>query len=101
MADETVTNEELDVEESEFITLEYEDGGSERCEVVGVFDVNEKDYIALVPDSDQDNVYLYGYDEHEDGTFSLIDIEDEEEFATVAETYDALLEEDDEDEDAE
>ena len=48
MAEDKNTFEE-DVESAEFITLEYEDGTSERCEVLGVFDVEEKQYVALAP----------------------------------------------------
>ena len=42
--------------------------------------------------------------EYEDGTFSLADIEDDEEFAAVSEMYESLMDEgdvDDEDEDSE
>lgn len=89
------TDETLeDVESSEFITLEYEDGTSERCEVLGIFDCNDKEYVVLVPDSDDDSVYLYEYQEHDDGTFSLADIADDEEFAAVEATYEELMEED-------
>ena len=103
MAEDKNTFEE-DVESAEFITLEYEDGTSERCEVLGVFDVEEKQYVALAPEEDETSVYLYGYSEHEDGTFSLADIEDDEEFAAVSEMYESLMDEgdvDDEDEDSE
>lgn len=103
MAEDKNTFEE-DVESAEFITLEYEDGTSERCEVLGVFDVEEKQYVALAPEEDETSVYLYGYNEHEDGTFSLADIEDDEEFAAVSEMYESLMDEgdaDDENEDSE
>ena len=60
MAEDKNTFEE-DVESAEFITLEYEDGTSERCEVLGVFDVEEKQYVALAPEEDETSVYLYGY----------------------------------------
>ena len=97
MADEQTTpaDESLeDAESAEFVTLEYEDGTSERCEVLGVFACDEKDYIALVPESDDDSVYLYEYQEHDDGTFSLADIADDEEFARVEAVFDELTDED-------
>ena len=97
MADEHTTpaDESLeDAESSEFVTLEYEDGTSERCEVLGIFDCDEKEYIALVPESDDDSVYLYEYQEHDDGTFSLADIADDEEFARVEAVFDELTDED-------
>ena len=53
-------------------------------------------------EEDETSVYLYGYNEHEDGTFSLADIEDDEEFAAVSEMYENLMDEgEDEDEDSE
>ena len=36
-------------EEEDIITLEYDDGTEEECGVIGVFDVDDKDYIALNP----------------------------------------------------
>ncbi len=85
---------ELPEEETgEFITLDYEDGTNERCEVMGIFELDGTEYIALVPDSDDDCVYLYVYEEHDDGMFSLGDI-DEETFPAVAEAYESLIDED-------
>lgn len=100
MAEDKISVDE-DVETGEFITLEYEDGTSERCEVLGIFDVDDKEYVALAPEADETSVYLYGYDEHEDGTFSLADIEDDEEFAAVSEMYESLMDEDADDDDSE
>lgn len=92
--DADVTEQDAEeVESSEFITLDYEDGTSERCEVLGIFDCGEREYAALAPESDDGSVYLYGYDEHEDGTFSLADIDDEEEFEAVSATYERLMDE--------
>ena len=94
MAEDKNTFEE-DVESAEFITLEYEDGT-----IAAAADKR----IALAPEEDETSVYLYGYNEHEDGTFSLADIEDDEEFAAVSEMYESLMDEgdaDDEDEDSE
>ena len=75
MAEDKNTFEE-GVESAGVITLEYEDGTSERCEVLGVFDVEEKQYVALAPEEDETSVYLYGYNEHEAGTFPRADLED-------------------------
>ena len=36
-------------EEDDIITLEYDNGEEEECGIVGVFDVDGKDYIALNP----------------------------------------------------
>ncbi len=80
----------LDEETAEFITLDYEDGGSERCEVLGIFELDGAEYIALGPEDDDDAIYLYAYLEHEDGTFSLGEIDDEK-FAAVGEAYENIL----------
>ena len=89
MAEDKVAFE--DEEDAEFITLDFEDGGSERCEVLGVFDYEGGEYIALAPESDDEGVYFYVYEENEDGTFSLDDIDSDETWEAVAKTYEELL----------
>ena len=59
MADER----NIEVEETEVITLEFDDGAEVECEIMGVFDFNGKEYIALIPDDVTDDVYIYGYKE--------------------------------------
>ena len=95
MSDEDTAGMDEEDWAPEFITLDYEDDTSERCEVLGIFECEGAEYIALVPDSDQDSVYLYGYDEKEDGSFDLIDIDDEE-FEAASAAYEAIMESDDE-----
>jgi len=46
--------EEFEDEEEQFITLEFDDGEEVECEVLGVFDVDGKEYIALLPDDGSD-----------------------------------------------
>ena len=55
--------------------------------VIGVFDVDDQDYIALVKDQ---NIYLYRYLEHDDGTFEAFDIEDGQEFQNVVEEFEYI-----------
>ncbi len=80
-----------EVEEAEYITLKFEDGEEVECEVLGVFEVGDKDYIALLPEGEDEDIYLYGYEEYEDDTFELLDIEDDEEFARVSAEFDSLV----------
>ena len=61
----------------EIITLEFDDNTRMDCEIMGIFDYDGKDYIALIPDDESDDVYIYGYEEDEDENFELIDITDE------------------------
>ena len=84
----------VEAEEADVITLEFDDGMEVECEIMGVFDYNGKEYIALIPDDGTDDVYIYGYKEVGDDEFELIDIEDDGEFeAVVAEFAKVMMEE--------
>ena len=48
MADQK-KNPEME-EDVEIITLEFDEGEEVECEIMGVFDFNGKEYIALIPD---------------------------------------------------
>ncbi len=87
---------EKDYDEAEYITLEFDDGAEVECEVMGIFEVEGKEYIALLPDDDTDDVYLYGYKEISEEEFELIDIEDDAEFEKVAKEFDAITAEEEE-----
>ena len=84
MADKNERNDE------DFITLEFEDGMEVECEIMGVFECEGKEYIALIPDDGSDAVYLYGYKEVSEEEFELIDIEDDAEFKKVVEEFDKI-----------
>ena len=89
MTDEkNIIEEELD--EADYITLEFDDGKEIECEIMGIFEVEGKEYIALIPDDDTDDVYLYGYKETSEEEFELIDIESDEEFDKVAAEFEKL-----------
>ena len=87
MADER----NLEVEETEVITLEFDDGVEVECEIMGVFDYECKEYIALIPDDGSDDVYIYGYKEVGDDEFELVDIEDDAEFEKVVAEFDKIM----------
>ncbi len=89
MADEKNTNVYED--DAEFITLEFEDGKIMECEIMGIFDVDKKEYIALLPDDGTDDVFIYGYKEISEEEFDLIDIEDDAEFEKAAAEFDRLM----------
>lgn len=82
-----------EVDDTEFITLEFDDGAEVECEIMGVFDFEGKEYIALIPQDDTDDVYIYGYKEVGDDEFELIDIEDDDEFDKVVAEFDKIMEE--------
>ncbi len=77
--------------EEEIITLEFDDGVSIDCEMMGVFDCDGKEYIALLPLDGSDDVYIYGYSEDADGEFELSDIEDDAEFDKVVAEFDRIV----------
>lgn len=88
---------ECEEEESEILVFENEDGKEESFEIIGVFEVDEKEYIAL-QSQDDSSILLCRYIEKEDGDFEVEEIESDEEFNKVSDAFDALIEEDEEDE---
>jgi hypothetical protein len=91
MAENKKTKEEIEAGENDepmFVTLEYDDGTEVETEILGVFEANGKEYIALIPDDGSDDVYIYGYKEDE---FELIDIEDDDEFEKAVAAFDAIM----------
>ena len=88
-----MTNEKINVEieEADVITLEFDDGAEVECEIMGVFDYNGKEYIALIPDDGTDDVYIYGYKEVGEDEFELVDIEDDSEFEAVVAEFDKIM----------
>lgn len=89
MTDEKRTPE---IEEADFITLEFDDGVEIECEIMGVFDYEGKEYIALIPNDGSDDVYIYGYKEVGEEEFELVDIESDEEFEKVVAEFDKIME---------
>ncbi len=55
------------------------------------FKVKEHSYLALIPKDDDDNVFLFDYQE-ENGNVTLLEIEDDDLFDDVALAYEKLLE---------
>lgn len=90
-------NGECDCQEDEIMHIALDDGTEVDCHVLGVFGVEDKEYIALLPE-EEDNVYLYVYEEDEEGV-KLSNIEDDSEFDMVSEVFNTLFtDEDEEDE---
>ncbi len=81
----------VEIEETDVITLEFDDGAEVECEIMGVFDYNGKEYIALIPDDGTDDVYIYGYKEVGEDEFELVDIEDDAEFEAVVAEFDKIM----------
>lgn len=88
--------EEHDHEEMDFIDIEFEDGASSRCQIIDIFEVDDKSYIAVLPEGDE-NVLIYGFEDTEDGP-ELQNIEDEDLYDKVCDVFVNLYDEDYEDE---
>ena len=74
------------------VTLTLDDDSELECAVVAIFPVQDKDYIALLPLGVEDaQVYLYRFKHNGDEDLELENIEDDAEFETVADAYDALV----------
>ena len=90
-----VTEDEID---DIRVTLELDDGEVE-CRILTIFDVDDTDYIALLPldengeDNKEGNVYLYRYFEDEEGLPSVEYIDDPEEYDVAADRFDEILDE--------
>lgn len=78
------------LEEDDYITLEFDDGEEIECIILGVFPVGKKEYIALLPQDGTDDAYIYEYKELGEEEFEILDIEDDEEFRKVAAEYDRI-----------
>ena len=94
MEDNKNVNNAPEDDDADFITLQFEDSEDIECEILGVFDCDGQEYIALLPDDGTDDIYIYGYKENDDETFEIIDIEDDEEFERVSAEFDRLALED-------
>ena len=80
--------------ETMFLTLD--DDTEVECGIIGVFDVDGKEYIALLPINDE-TVLIYEYKEVGDEV-ELGLIEDDEEFEKISNAFYDLYEDEDEDE---
>ena len=82
-------------EEEMFVTLTLDDDTEVECVVVTIFEVEKKEYIALLPtegeEAEEGEVFLYAYKEDEEGNPELSSIENDEEYEAVADAFDEWL----------
>lgn len=94
MSDEIMKNridgDDIDEEEEDIITLEFDDGTAVDCFVAGVFDMDDKSYIVLEPDDGTDDIYIYRYIVNDDDSWDIEDILDEDEFNAAAAELEAI-----------
>lgn len=76
--------------EDPVIYVTFEDENKEvACDVLGIFEVDEVEYIALAP-QDEEDVLIYRYKENGDD-IQLDEIESDEEYEKVAAQFDELF----------
>ncbi len=87
MSDELLNNEENDT-----VTLTLDDDTEIVCDVITIFPCGDKDYIALLPRDYGDNSEVYLYEFVEDGDEpTLLNIDSDEEFEAVSDAFDEWL----------
>lgn len=72
------------------ITLTMDGDEEVPCAVLGIFDVEDQEYIALLPEDGED-VYIYEYYEEEDG-LRLENIESQDVFDKVSAVFLEIIE---------
>ena len=97
----------VDAEDDDvMVTLSLDDGTEQRCEILTIFEVEKlgRDYIVLLPVDDNDQpcsdgeVYIYRYEEDEEGSPWLDNIASDDEYAEVTKVFETLEWEEDEEE---
>ena len=77
------------------VSLYLDNDETIECQILCVLDVNEQQYIALLPPdeegSEESPVYIYRYTQDADGEPGLESIEDDEEYEAVCDAYDEWL----------
>ena len=93
------TQSPVDDESDMQVTLSLDDGSEVECAILTIFELEEQNYIALLPldedgnENEEGEVFIYRYFEDEEGNPSLENIEDDEEYEAVADRFDELLDE--------
>ena len=89
----TNNEEEIFDPQEMFVTLDLYDGSQLECQILTIFDVDNQNYIALVPVDNDEEVIFYRYFEDEEGNPSLENIDSDDEFDAVSDRFDELLDE--------
>ena len=81
--------------EQQYITISLlADDGSEiqqECMVIGTFDVDRQDYVALAPTDDNQTVLIYALHVVDEDHFTLQDIEDETTYMRVVAEFNTII----------
>ena len=75
------------------IPVDMEDGTQIECEVLAIFPVEGKQYIALIDkDNDDSDIWLYRFVPVGDEELNIEDIEDDKEFELVEDAFNKMVE---------
>ena len=84
------------------VTLTLDNDEEVECAILAIFEVQEQEYIALIPLTDEEpsedeetDIYLYRFKETDEGDPELTNIEDDDEYELVADALDEWLDEQD------
>ncbi len=85
-------------DEAVTVTLTLDNDEVIECAVLTIYEVDEKEYIALLPidedgESEDGDVFIYRYVETEEGEPTLENIEDDDEYEAAADAFDEWLDE--------
>ena len=82
----------------ETIILTLDDDSEMVCIVLGIFECEGNDYIALLPEDEEDgeDVFIYKYKEVNEEEVELDVIESEEEFEKVSKTFEEIFDDEEE-----
>jgi len=80
--------------EHQTMTITTDEGEELKCDVLGIFDVDDKEYIALLP-METEEVLLYRFVLNDDESFELLNIETDEEFENVEDAFFELFDDED------
>ncbi|MEF9944960.1 MAG: DUF1292 domain-containing protein [Lachnospiraceae bacterium] len=78
------------------VTLTLDNDEEVECAVITIYTVKEQQYIALLPldeegENDEGDVFIYRFQESEDGEPTLDNIDDDDEYELAADAFDEWL----------
>ena len=87
-------------EENLTVTLTLDNDEVLECAVLTIFSAGDRQYIALLPledaeDTEEGDVFIYRFEEDENGEPTLDNIEDDDEYELAADAFDEWLDEKD------
>lgn len=87
-------------EENLTVTLTLDNDEVLECAILTIFSAGDRQYIALLPledaeDTEEGDVFIYRFEEDENGEPTLDNIEDDDEYELAADAFDEWLDEQD------